>query len=80
VHLPAEPRPQMADRFAGLFEVAVKGSLGIALCTVRLAEVLSGPHKAGHTALAKHFEKALYWCGVEQVPVSIATLTARLRA
>lgn len=75
-----ESHPQLADRFAGLFEAASQGTLSIALSTVTLAEVLTGPHKAGQTALAKRFEKAL--CQYEVVPVSvpIASLAAQLRA
>jgi predicted nucleic acid-binding protein len=74
-----ESHPQLADQFAGLFEAAAKGALSIALSTVTLAEVLTGPHKAGQTALAKRFEKAL--CQYEVVPVSvpIAALAAQLR-
>lgn len=54
-------------------------ALHIALSTVTLTEVLTGPHKAGLTALAKRYEKAL--CQYEVVPVTvpIAALAAQLR-
>lgn len=75
-----ESHPQFAELFVGLFEAAENGTLSIVLSTVTLAEVLTGPHKAGQTALAKRYEKAL--CQYEVVPVSvpIAALAAQLRA
>ena len=45
-----ESHPQWADQFVGLFEAAAKGDLTIALSTITLAEVLTGPFKAGQTA------------------------------
>jgi predicted nucleic acid-binding protein len=74
-----ESHPRLADQFAGLFEAAAKGTLSIALSTVTLAELLTGPYKAGQIALAKRFEKAL--CQYEVVPISvpIAALAAQLR-
>lgn len=69
-----------ADRFVGLFEAAQKGELDIALSTVTLAEVLTGPFKGGQSALAKRYEKALSQYTVVAVSVSIAVLAAQLRA
>ena len=48
-----ESHPLLADQFVGLFEAAAQGALSIALSTITLAEVLTGPCKAGQTALAK---------------------------
>lgn len=75
-----ESHPQFADAFAGLFEAAAQGRLSLVLSTLTLAEVLTGPHRAGQTALAKRYEKAL--CQYEVVPASaaIAALAAQLRA
>ena len=75
-----ESHPKFADQFAGLFEAADRGLISIALSTITLAEVLTGPHKAGQTVLAKRYEKAL--CQYEVLPVSIpiAALAAQLRA
>lgn len=75
-----ESHLQFAELFVGLFEAAENGTLSIVLSTVTLAEVLTGPHKAGQTALAKRYEKAL--CDYEVVPVSVpvAALAAQLRA
>lgn len=75
-----ESHPVFADIFVGLFEAAADGKLSVALSTVTVAEVLTGPYKAGLTALAKRYEKAL--CQYEVVPVSVpvAALAAQLRA
>ena len=75
-----ESHPQFADRFVGLFEAAAKGHVLIALSTITLAEVLIGPFKAGQTALAKRYEKALLQYRVVDVSAPIAALAAQLRA
>ncbi|TSA15066.1 MAG: type II toxin-antitoxin system VapC family toxin [Comamonadaceae bacterium] len=75
-----ESHPQWADQFVGLFEAAAKGDLTIALSTITLAEVLTGPFKAGQTALAKRYEKALSQYKVIAVSAAIAALAAQLRA
>ncbi len=75
-----ESNPLLADQFVGLFEAAAQGALSIALSTVTLAEVLTGPYKAGQTALAKRFEKALCQYEVVAVSIPIAALAAQLRA
>ena len=75
-----ESHPQWADQFVGLFEAAAKGNLTIALSTITLAEVLTGPFKAGQTALAKRYEKALSQYKVIPVSPAIAALAAQLRA
>ena len=75
-----ESHPQFADQFVGLFEAAAAGDLTIALSTITLAEVLTGPFKAGQTALAKRYEKALSQYNVIPVSTPIATLAAQLRA
>lgn len=75
-----ESHPQFADQFLGLFEAAAAGDLNIALSTITLAEVLTGPFKAGQTALAKRYEKALSLYDVIPVSPSIAALAAQLRA
>jgi predicted nucleic acid-binding protein len=74
-----ESHPQFADQFVGLFEAAAAGDLTIALSTITLAEVLTGPFKAGQTALAKRFEKALSQYNVIPVSTPIAVLAAQLR-
>jgi predicted nucleic acid-binding protein len=74
-----EAHAQFADQFLGLFEAAEKGDLTIALSTITLAEVLTGPFKAGQTALAKRYEKSLLHYTVIPVSTPIAALAAQLR-
>ena len=75
-----ESHPQFAQLFVGLFEAAARSDVEIALSTITLAEVLTGPFKAGQTALAKRYEKTLSLYRVIPVSASIATLAAQLRA
>ena len=75
-----ESYPLFCDQFLGLFEAAAKGDLTIALSTITLAEILTGPFKAGHTALAKRYEKSLSCYNVIPVSAPIAALAAQLRA
>ena len=75
-----ESHPQFADQFVGLFEAAASSDLVIALSTITLAEVLTGPFKAGQTALAKRYEKTLSLYRVIPVSTPIAALAAQLRA
>ena len=75
-----EGHAKFADQFAGLFAAADAGDLHIALSTITLAEVLTGPFKAGKTALAKRYEKALSQYTLVPVSPAIAALTAQLRA
>ena len=75
-----EGNAKFADQFAGLFAAADAGDLRIALSTITLAEVLTGPFKAGKTALAKRYEKALSQYVLVPVSPAIATLAAQLRA
>jgi len=63
-----------------LFEAAAKRDLVVALSTITLAEVLTGPLKAGQTALAKRYEKSLSFYTVIPVSTPIAVLAAQLRA
>jgi predicted nucleic acid-binding protein len=75
-----ENHAQFAPLFIGLFEAAAALDLHIALSTVTLAEVLTGPYKSGHTALAKRYEQALSAYTLVSVSPAIATLAAQLRA
>ena len=74
-----EGHAKFADQFAGLFAAADAGNLRIALSTITLAEVLTGPFKAGKTALAKRYEKALSRYALVPVSPAIAVLAAQLR-
>ena len=54
--------------------------LELALSTITLSEILAGPYKNGHTALAKRYEKALASYRVVELSTPIAVLAAQLRA
>jgi predicted nucleic acid-binding protein len=66
--------------FLGLFEADAAGELHIAISTITLAEVLTGPLRGGHDALALRYEKALANYTVVPVSSTIAALAARMRA
>ena len=74
-----EDHAQFAPLFLGLFEAAELGRLQLALTTVTLAEVLTGPFKAKQTALAKRYEKALGRYHVVPLSAQVAVMAAQLR-
>ena len=74
-----EDHAEFAPRFVGLFEAAERGQIQLALSTVTLAEVLTGPFKAGQTALAKRYEAALGAYQVVPLTAAVASLAAQLR-
>lgn len=74
-----EDHVEFAPRFVGLFEAAERGQIQLALSTVTLAEVLTGPCKAGQTALAKRYETALGAYQVVPLSAAVASLAAQLR-
>ena len=69
-----------APRFAGLFEAVASGRLRMALTTVTLAEVLTGPYRHDRDALGKQIEAVLSEYEVHPLSASIAVQAARLRA
>jgi predicted nucleic acid-binding protein len=75
-----EDHAEFAPRFLGLFEAAERGQIQLALSTVTLAEVLTGPFKASQTALAKRYETALSAYQVVPLSAAVASLAAQLRA
>jgi len=75
-----EDHAEFALRFMGLFEAAERGQVQLALSTVTLAEVLTGPYQAGQTALAKRYELALGVYQLVPLSASVAALAAQLRA
>ncbi len=75
-----EGNSKFSQRFLGLFEHAARGELSIALSTITLAEVLTGPLQAKQATLAKRYEKALLQYQVVAVSAAIATLAAQLRS
>ncbi len=75
-----DDHPEFASRFVGLFEMHTAGHVQIAVSSISVAEVLSGPFKHGQDALGKRYEKALAGFGVVPVTQDIAVTAARLRA
>ena len=74
-----EDHAEFAPRFVGLFEAAERSQIQLALSTVTLAEVLTGPFKAGQTALARRYETALNQYQVVPMTPAVASLAAQLR-
>ena len=74
-----EDHPQFAPLFLGLFEAAERGQIQLALTTITLAEVLTGPLKHKQTELAKRYEIALNKYQVLPLSATIASLAAQLR-
>jgi predicted nucleic acid-binding protein len=76
-----EGHAEFLPLFVGLFEADAAGELEIAISTLTLAEVLTGPLRTGHDALAQRYEKALTeHFVVAPVTTAIAALAARMRA
>ncbi|CAM8647751.1 COG1848 Predicted nucleic acid-binding protein, contains PIN domain [Burkholderiales bacterium] len=75
-----QDHPDFAPRFEGLFAAAEEGQIELALSTITLAEVLTGPYKAGEMALAKRYEKALGRYQIMPFSVAVAIQAAQLRA
>jgi predicted nucleic acid-binding protein len=74
-----EDHPEFAQKFTGLFEAAQQGHIRIALTSITLAEVLTGPHRAGRLDLAKRYQTALEQYDIVAVSTPIAALAAQLR-
>lgn len=68
-----------AARFAPLFQRHAMGELVLAVTTVTIAEVLTGPLKAGEEALAKRYRAVLDAWQVVDFTSDIAESAARLR-
>lgn len=75
-----QDHPEFAPRFEGLFIAAEEGRVELALSTITLAEILTGPYKAGQVALAKRYEKALSSYPVMPFTAAVAIQAAQLRA
>lgn len=74
-----EAHPKFAAHFAPLFARHARGEVTLAVTTVCIAEVLTGPLRAGEEALAKRYRATLEaWQTVDLTP-DIAESAARLR-
>jgi predicted nucleic acid-binding protein len=74
-----EANARYADRYAALFHRHANGEIDLAVTTVTIAEVLTGPLKAGEEALARRYRAVLESWQVVDFTSSIAESAARLR-
>ena len=75
-----EAHPKFASRFGPLFEAHAARRLQFAVTTITIAEVLTGPMKAGDEALARRYRAILETWRPIALDVAIAESAARLRA
>src|SRR5882724_12552433 len=75
-----EGHPKFGPRFKPLFEAHGTGRLRFAVTTISIAEVLTGPLKAGDEALARRYRAILETWEAIPLDVGIAESAARLRA
>jgi predicted nucleic acid-binding protein len=75
-----ENHPQFGPRFQPLFEAHAVGRLRFAVTTVTVAEVLTGPLRAGDDALARRYRAILESWQPVPLDIDIAESAARLRA
>jgi predicted nucleic acid-binding protein len=74
-----EGHRRFATRFKPLFRRHEAGEIALAVTTVTIAEVLTGPMKAGAEALARRYRAALEMWTVVDFTGDIAEGAARLR-
>ena len=75
-----EDDPKFAPRFRPLFERQSAGGIQFAVTTITVAEVLTGPFKAGEEALAKRYRAVMESWQIVSLTVDIAESAARFRA
>lgn len=75
-----ESNKRFAPRFMPLFERHARGELALAVTTVTIAEVLTGPLAAGEEALARRYRAVMGTWRVVGFDIDIAESAARLRA
>lgn len=71
---------RFAPRFRPLFERQGAGAIRFAVTTISIAEVLTGPLKAGDEALARRYRAVMESWQVVGLTADIAESAARLRA
>lgn len=74
-----EGHPKYAGRYEALFAKHDAGELLLAVTTISIAEVLTGPLGAGEEALAKRYRSVLESWQVVELTTEIAETAARLR-
>ena len=74
-----EAHPKYAERYKPLFARHAAGELSLAVTTITIAEVLTGPLGAGEEALAKRYRAVLESWQVVELTTDIAETAARFR-
>ena len=75
-----EDHLKFASRFRPLFDAHAAGRLRFAVTTITIAEVLTGPMRAGDAALAQRYRAIFQSWRPVALDVDIAESAARLRA
>lgn len=75
-----EDNEAFAPRFRPLFDAHAAGLVRLAVTTVTVAEVLTGPFQAGEESLAERYRGILQSWQVVELDFDIALSAARLRA
>jgi predicted nucleic acid-binding protein len=75
-----EEHPKFAPRFRPLFERHEAGGLQLAVTTISIAEVLTGPLSRSNEVLARRYRAVMHSWQVIDLTVDIAESAARLRA
>ncbi len=74
-----ESHPRLASRFEPVFTLHEQGRVALAVTSVSLAEVLTGPLAAGEESLARRYRAVLESWRVVDLTADIAEQAARLR-
>lgn len=75
-----EGHPRFAPRFEPLFDRQAAGDVLFAVATATIAEVLTGPLRAGEETLAKRYRAVMESWHVVDLTADIAESAARMRA
>jgi predicted nucleic acid-binding protein len=75
-----EEHPKFEPRFRPLFDAHAAGRLRLAVTTVTILEVMTGPLRAGDEALARRYRASLESWQTVELNIDIAESAARLRA
>ena len=75
-----EGHPKLGGRFKPIFDAHGAGRFRFAVTTITVAEVLTGPLRAGDEALTRRYRAILESWHVIELSLDIAESAARLRA
>jgi predicted nucleic acid-binding protein len=75
-----ERHPKFGARFEPLFDAHAAGHVRFAVTTISIAEILTGPLRAGDDALARRYRAILEAWQTVALDVEVAESAARLRA